>query len=116
MAEMLYTGAEKRRYKRTTKPVGAMIQIPSATVLMNWETVSVHDTGAGGMYFLHNEELMVGSLLNFKISLSPESRTIRCIGKVLRAKKVGNTDTFGIAVCFVDIDPSDMNLINIFAD
>ena len=116
MGEVLYTGAERRRFKRTTKPVGAMIQVPSATIFMDWETVSVHDTGAGGMYFLHNKKFEIGSLLNFKISLSPESRTIRCIGKVLRANKVNNTDTCGIAVCFVDIDPSDMNLINIFAD
>ena len=115
MEERHYAGPERRQFVRTTKPVQAMVQVPSANALMPWNNVSVHDIGAGGMYFLHSRDFSPDTLLNFKISLSPETKMIRCVGKVLRIKRIQDPPSWSMAVCFVDIDPADISLINNFA-
>ena len=111
----MYTGPERRVHVRTSKPVQATIQIPSNNVLMDWHSVSIKNISAGGLYFTCDREFSAGSLLNFKIHLSSEARPVRCTGKILRVGKIGGSETFGAAVCFVDIDPADQNLINTFA-
>ena len=70
------------------------------------------DISAGGLVFISNEIMPVGSIVEIKIEISHESGCIECTARVERAEK--KDDAYEIAVCFLDLTSADRRKLDAF--
>ncbi len=112
----MYYGQEGRKYERIEKPYMARFRIRSdeAQEMESdvWDSVTLHNLSAGSAVFFNNEDLGLGTLLDFKIDVSKSTPTINCVGKIIRIDKTQHTTMFCIAVFFIDIGKQEKKLIN----
>ena len=58
---------------------------------------------AGGLVFISDEPLTVGSIVELKIELAGAADSIECLAKVIRTEEKEPEKSYDIAVCFLDI-------------
>jgi hypothetical protein len=58
---------------------------------------------AGGLVFISNEVLPLGTILEMYIDLPYEEETIQCLARVVRVEDLGKNNKYDIAVCFLDM-------------
>lgn len=107
----VYSGVEKRRFKRLFKQFVVRIQIQGA-FSKNWDMVLIENISKGGLFFRTPTELKPGMLLNFKINIALNKHAISCVGRVVHVKPVGEPVLYEAGVSFTEIDESDAALIN----
>ncbi len=112
----MYNDLERRKYERREKPFMVRFQtislVPKKMVSTDWDMVPVKNLGAGGMLFDYNKNLVLDSLLDFKMDISKYAPTINCVGKVTRIDKPRHTSMFGIAIKFTEIGEQEKEMIN----
>jgi len=68
---------------------------------------------AGGLRFLHTEQISKGSFLELTIKLSTSSHCLLIYGEVLRCESINNSDNpFEVACKFIQIDHDDREIIH----
>ncbi len=112
----MYSGKERRKYKRMEKPVMVRFQtiplVAEKMVSTDWDVVAVRNLGAGGMLFDYNKNLELDSLLDLKIYVPKAVLIINCIGKIIRIEKLQPTSLFRIEIKFTDIGEQEKELIS----
>ena len=73
---------------------------------------STENISAGGLLFVSNELLPLGSILELKIPLPDGDRPIQCLARVLRVEEIIAEKTYDIAVCFLDISGAERARLN----
>ncbi|MEI6631292.1 MAG: PilZ domain-containing protein, partial [bacterium] len=77
------------------------------------EQLSVtRDISAGGMLFVSNEPLDIGSILEMKIELPDNEEPIECLARVVRIDEAGDVNSYNVAVCFLDITGAQRSRLN----
>ena len=108
--------SENRKYKRIEKPYITRFRIkPDETqdmVSTDWDMVAVNNLGAGGIFFHTRSSLEIGTTLDLKIGFSTSSPSIKCVGRVVRAKRPLGTSIIGIAIEFAEIDEHIKGILN----
>jgi Tfp pilus assembly pilus retraction ATPase PilT len=61
------------------------------------------DVSAGGLLFVSNEPVPIGSILELKIELPDSKEPIECLARVVRIEEREADQNYNIAVCFLDI-------------
>ncbi len=111
----------KRKYKRYDKaPIEdrfiVRLQIKSdktqAIKSDNWNSVTLKNISAGGIFFLSKNDLGTGSLLDLEIDIVHSSQTINCVGEVIRIERPTSHPIFGIAIEFIELDEQEKEMIN----
>ncbi len=114
----MYSGREKRKYKRIEKPYAARFKIRSDEVQEmgsdDWDSVILKNLSAGGTFFIYKKDLGIGTKLDFKIEVSKSKPPVNCVGKVIRSEQfqLPPTSMFCIAIKFVDIRKQEREVIN----
>ena len=113
-----------RRHKRIPKAFITWLKVvpPGAgedSIPYDWEAVTAHNIGAGGISFNYNKEVDEDSLINMMIKV-PFSRTpIKCVGKVVRNDQVLRNDhtfLYHIVAIFEWIQKKEKELIDSAAE
>ncbi len=106
--------SEKRKYVRVKKPyiTHFRVKLRDDTVSKEWDTVTIVNLSAGGIFFYYSTNLEVGTLLDLKIDFSRSYPTIICAGKVIRVKRHLNTCIIGHSIEFTEIDEQIKQMIN----
>ncbi len=111
----MYEGIEKRKYERIEKPFKVSFRIiplvAKREVSANWDTVTIHDFGAGGVYFPYDEDLEIGELLDLKIGYPIITPIIHCVGKVIRVEESPSSSPFRIAIEFTAINSEEKEMM-----
>ncbi|HBU08938.1 MAG TPA: hypothetical protein DEA99_07150 [Candidatus Omnitrophica bacterium] len=85
------------RYKMLSLKEGQLRQSFNPEQLSASKNIS-----AGGLVFIADEPLTVGSIVELKIELGPAD-SIECLAKVIRTEEKEPEKSYDIAVCFLDI-------------
>ncbi len=81
------------------------------------EQLSVtRNISAGGVLFVADEPLPVGSILEVKIELIDRSEPIECLARVVRVDEMEPKKNYTIAVCFMDITGAQRARLNKFVE
>ncbi len=72
------------------------------------------DISAGGLVFISNETMPVGSIVEIKIEIPGVSGFIECTGRVVRTEKKGQDGAYEVAVCFLDLKSADRKKLDDF--
>jgi hypothetical protein len=112
----MYKISENRKYKRIEKPYITRFRIksyaPRDMDTKDWDMVAVNNLGAGGIFFHTRRSLEIGTILDLKIGFSTSRPSIKCVGKVVRAKRPLGTSIFGIAIEFTEIAGNIKEILN----
>ncbi|MCP5003578.1 MAG: hypothetical protein GY941_06435 [Planctomycetes bacterium] len=105
---------EKRKNQRVRWPFPVMFRRKNKWFPSFWKLVTTKDLGIAGMLFHYKNTLKTGLLIDIKIGSSQTTRTINCIGKIIRTSNRPNDSLSGIAIQFVNIGNSERNMLNKF--
>ena len=75
--------------------------------LSNTENIS-----AGGLLFVSNKSLPLGSILALKIELPDGNEPVECLSRLLRIEEIVVNKIYDIAVCFLDITGAERMRVN----
>ncbi len=116
----MYNGPERREFKRIAKLFMARIRVKQhegyETVSAGWDSVTLHNLSEGGTFFVHEEDLGIGTLLELEIDLAKSTPPINCVGKTIRSDTLQPASTFCITTRFTDIGEQEKELINKMAE
>ncbi|MDP8258359.1 MAG: PilZ domain-containing protein [Candidatus Aadella gelida] len=116
----MYEGAERRKYKRITRPFVARFRILTEDgdggLFPGWDIVNVQDLSAGGILFNYDDRIAEDSKLEFKLNIPTIDKPVGCVGKVVCAIKEPNSSRVRIASVFTEIDFVTKDEINRFAE
>ena len=70
---------------------------------------------AGGLVFIADEPLTVGSIVELKIELGPVD-SIECLAKVIRTEEKEPEKSYDIAVCFLDITSAQRQALSKYVE
>jgi type II secretory ATPase GspE/PulE/Tfp pilus assembly ATPase PilB-like protein len=77
------------------------------------EQLSVtRDISAGGLLFISNESLEIGSILELKIELPNDEEPIECLARVVRIDETDQANAYNVAICFLDIAGAERSRLN----
>ncbi|GJQ57200.1 MAG: hypothetical protein SCALA701_00010 [Candidatus Scalindua sp.] len=105
-------GREKRKYQRVKLPLPVMFRLKKKLFPSFWKMATTEDLGSMGMLFQYKNVLRIGSLIDLKIGSSQTTRTINCIGEIIRTSKSPNASRSGIAIQFVYIGENERRVLN----
>ncbi|MFH1190253.1 MAG: ATPase, T2SS/T4P/T4SS family [Candidatus Omnitrophota bacterium] len=71
---------------------------------------------AGGLIFLSNEPLVVGSVLEIGIELPDGGDDVKCLARVIRISQSAGTRANEVAVCFLDITGAERTRLKKFIE
>lgn len=115
--------SERRIYKRLSSKVNVKYNIFDAakegTVRKGYvpELYGVtKNISAGGILFVSNEPLTVGSILELKIELPDGGEPIECLARVVRIEELVEKGGYDVAVCFLDATGYQRTRINKFVE
>jgi hypothetical protein len=112
----MYKISEKRKYKRIERPYMTRFRIKPYNdkdmVSKDGDMVAVNNLGAGGICFHTRKSLEIGTALDLKISFSISAPSIKCVGRVVRAKRHLDTSIFRIAIVFTEIEDHLKEILN----
>ena len=97
---------ERRIYKRNEHGLKIIYKVfVSQEEVLKKKTVPeessiTRDISAGGLAFISDRPLDMGSILELKIEV-PDEKTIECLSRVVRIEELEKA--YSIAVCFLDI-------------
>ena len=74
------------------------------------------NVSAGGLLFISNEQMPLGSILELKIALPDSSETIECLARVIRIEQKLGEENYDIAVCFLDITSAKRALLEAYIE
>ncbi|MFA5157326.1 MAG: ATPase, T2SS/T4P/T4SS family [Candidatus Omnitrophota bacterium] len=69
---------------------------------------------AGGLVFVTNDPLPVGSIIELKIELPNRQEPVQCLSRVVRIEETGGK--YNIAVCFLDVTGSQRSLLDKYVE
>jgi len=125
-AEKKYTGNSRRIYARLNTKVNVsykIINIKGKPLKLkdSKEQYSITEgISAGGLQFISNEAVSLGSILELKIDLPDADPSIVCLAKVLRVElkdeEAGVKKGFYISVCFLDISGAERVRLNKYVE
>jgi len=126
VAEKKDTGKSRRIYARLSTKVNVnykVINTKGKTLKQkdSKEQYSVTEgISAGGLQFISNEAVSLGSILELKIDLPDAGPSIVCLAKVLRVElkdeEGGVKKGFYISVCFLDISGAERSRLNKYVE
>ncbi len=103
----MYSGQERRKYKRREKLYMAEIRVKRheghERVSTGWDSVTLHNLSVGGTFFIYRKDLGIGTILDLKIEVPRSILIINCVGKVIRIDKPKSTSMYGIAIKLINI-------------
>lgn len=116
----MFSGSERRQYKRIKKPFVTRFQILSekgdGRVFPGWDMVTTQNLGAGGILFNYDEKIKLNSALEFKINFPTLNYPIDCKGRVVRVEEAPHSSRVRIAAVFTDMNDNEKNEVNRFAE
>ena len=97
---------ESRKYVRIEKPYITRFQVQSNEEMISsdWDMVAVINLSAGGIFFYARKNFEVGTILDLRVGFSLSHPSIKCVGRVIRAKRHLDTSIIGFAIEFTEID------------
>ena len=102
-----------RKHGRTHKPLTTKFRLHSNLQEKDtdkWDMVLLRDLSIGGLMFLADKEVEVGSIFDLDIKIPNRvNKSVTCRGMALRVEKSPSTDLRQIAGCFIDLEEKDMN-------
>ena len=110
------SGQNARRYERIDRRFIARVGIHAADGSLKWSVVTLQNLSAGGMYFIYDREVKVGSALKIKIDFP--NRIIECAGNVVRLESWGKSSVnFSVVgVSFDELSREDREFMTHFVD
>ena len=110
----MYKFPERRKFVRIEKPYLTRFRVKPCDdiVSKDWDTVAVVNLSAGGIFFYSSTNLEVGTILDLRIGFSRSYPNIKCVGKIIRAKRHLDTIISGYSVEFTEIDEQIKKVIN----
>jgi hypothetical protein len=109
-------GQERRKYKRREELYMAGVRVKQyeghEMGSTDWDSVILKDLSTGGMLFIYNKNLGLGTLLDLKFNVSKATPTINCVGKIIRIEKPIPISIFDIATEFTEIGEKEKEMIN----
>jgi hypothetical protein len=110
----MYKIKETRKHVRIEKPYVTRFNVKSNEEMISseWDMVAVINLSAGGLFFYAKKNLEVGTNLDLKIGFSLSHPSIKCTGKVIRAKRHLDTSIIGFAIEFTQIPEHARKAIN----
>jgi c-di-GMP-binding flagellar brake protein YcgR len=113
------SGFERRTYIRLNSKVNlryALVKSKEEALKkrgLTPEQLSVtKNISAGGLLFVADEELPLGSFLELKLELPDGEGQIECLAKVVRIEEIESDRNYDIAVCFLDLTGAERNRLN----
>lgn len=67
---------------------------------------------AGGLIFVSNESLPIGSVVELNIELPDGGENVKCLARVIRTSPSDKKEAHDIAVCFLDITGAERTRLN----
>ena len=111
MEDQEHPQTEKRKSKRLNKQFVIRLQIQGGAS-KDWDMILISNISRGGLLFSYAKELKEGMILNFKINIALNKNPIYCVGRVVRAKALGNAKIYEAGISFTEISEADADLIN----
>ncbi|MFC1645936.1 ATPase, T2SS/T4P/T4SS family [Candidatus Omnitrophota bacterium] len=71
---------------------------------------------AGGLLFVANESMPIGSILELKISLPDTDKPIECLGRISRVEEVVADRVYNICICFLDMPSAQRARLNKYVE
>ncbi|MBT6565121.1 MAG: PilZ domain-containing protein [Candidatus Scalindua sp.] len=111
---------ERRKYKRYDEGsiedrFIARLQIKSDKVQEIksdiYDPVTLVNISAGGIFFLSEKDLGLGSHFEVKIDIVHSSQTVDCAGEIVRIEKSTSSPVFAIAIEFKGLDEQEKEMI-----
>jgi len=121
-APFLPTGQERRVYHRLDSKVNIRYKVfKSVQDLSKGKITPEHlsvskDISAGGVLFVSDESLSVGSILELKIELPDGKEPIESMARVVRVEEKEEGKHYDVAVCFLDITSAERVRLNKYID
>lgn len=112
---MAYADEEKRSYQRINHRFYTSFRMyPGVKTkeAFNWDMTVIKNLSAGGMLFNYNKQLIIGTLLEFKIIFPASTRPIQCSAMVIRVDKNPPGRIYSLAARFIEINDSDRETID----
>jgi hypothetical protein len=110
------TTQDRRQYKRIKKNFVARFRLKNGNkhtdCQQEWEMVTTHNLGAGGVLFNYDREIPVGSIIDMLINFPQIKTPVSCTGRVLRIDKESPSALLKIAANFIEINQKDQEEIN----
>ncbi len=112
---MDFSGPERRQSKRYTKELWVQWQRQESEPSDEWRHAFIRDISKGGLCFETGEVLSQGDLLDLKVKIHFSLWPFHATGQVLRVRPLSKPNYFEVGVVFLNIDPKDADLIDLFA-
>ena len=120
------TGGSRRVFARLTTKVNVHYKVinTKGKILKSKDSKEQYSVtegiSAGGLQFISNEIVSLGSILELKIDLPDADSSIICLAKVLRVElkdeEGGTKKGFYISVCFLDISGAERARLNKYVE
>lgn len=114
--------SDKRVYKRLNSKVGLRYKVFETENEfikrghIAEELGTTKDVSAGGLLFVVQEKLAVGSILELSLGLPAVETPIECLAKVVRVKELREGTGYDIAVCFLDLTSAERMRLDKFVE
>jgi type II secretory ATPase GspE/PulE/Tfp pilus assembly ATPase PilB-like protein len=115
-------GSDRRAYSRLNRKINIRYKVfKSREELLKKgfspEQLSVaKNISGGGLLFVSDEALAVGSFLELNIELPDGEKSIECLSRVVRVEEIEEHGKYDIAVCFLDITGSERSRLNKYVE
>jgi len=108
---------ERRLYPRVKEGINISYRVVKSEELVNIKEKEYSvskDISAGGLLFVVDKEILVGSILELTIEVPDGGEPIKCLAKVVRVEEIEYKKTYNCAVCFLDLAGAERNRLNKF--
>ena len=112
MEREVYTGFERRKFKRIKQQFTSKILIDAEAASAKWDIVLARNVGAEGILFNFGAELKAQTTLKLIINFPTIQNPISCMARVLRTKQIAKVPMYEIAAYFTLIEGGTKELIN----
>lgn len=108
--EEIYSGPERRKFKRMKKQF--ITRFRSKFTTDAWEMVTMQNMGAEGILFNHEREIEPDSILDIMINFPGLKDVLTCSGRVLRSQERPGLNQYSTAAVIFDIKENIKEEIN----
>ena len=102
---------EKRKFKRVERFFVVSVK-PAGDESADWVLANLENISEGGILFNHTEPFRAGASLDITIKILPDKPPFQCVGKVVRAQKLGELTLYEAAVHFTQVASEHRVLIH----
>ncbi|MFA4991268.1 MAG: ATPase, T2SS/T4P/T4SS family [Candidatus Omnitrophota bacterium] len=112
------SGEDRRAYVRLDKNINLRYKTFSSKQELfkrgfTAEQLSVtKNISGGGLLFISEETLAVGSIIELTVELPDGEKAIECLARVIRIEEIEEEKNYNVAVCFLDITGADRARMN----